>query len=272
MSVGSIGSGTSFWQQDQSFWQQSQSTDNTIAASDSIINAISSAETSQGKGLASIANQTALSRTNSQLTAAIENLLNGTTGSTSSTTGTSSSSSSGSSASPATATGTAVLTTSTPLSLLGVLSGGEITVGAGSDTTTYTSTGTDTVGDLLNAINANDYGNAQVTASLNKSGNLVITSKNDTTSLFIGGLYASNVGFGVGHQTFTPTKGSGSGSSTASTSSSSTTSSSKSTSRTSSSTAQTKSSYATVASEMSSSAASLLSDSGVGGTLVDMLA
>lgn len=267
MGIGSIGSSTSFWQQDQSYWQNAQSNSNTIAATDSIINAISSAETSQAKGLASIANQTALNRTNSQLTADIENLLNGTTGSSSSGSSTSSPSSSGKSAAPATATGTASLSTSTPLSLLGVLAGGTITVGAGPNTTSYTSTGTDTVGDLMNAINANDYGNAAVTASLNTHGNLVITAKNDTTSIFIGGLYASNVGFGVGNQTFTPTAGRSSSSS--STSNSSTASS---TTSTSSSTAKTSKSYTTVASEMSSSAASLLSDSGVGGSLVDMLA
>jgi hypothetical protein len=266
MGIGSIGS-TSFWQQDQSYWQNAQSDSNTIASTDSIINAMSSAETNQGKGLASIANKTALDRTNSQLTAAIENLLNGTTGSSSSSSTGASSSSSRTAAAPATATGTASLSTSTPLSLLGVLAGGTITVGVGPNTTSYTSTGTDTVGDLMNAINANDYGNAAVTASLNTHGNLVITAKNDTTSIFIGGLYASNIGFGVGHQAFTPTKGSSS--SPSSTSNSPTASSTKSTS---SSTAKTNQSYATAASETSSSAASLLSDSGVGGNLVDMLA
>ena len=267
MGIGSIS--TSFWQQDQSYWQSAQSNSNTISSTDSIINAMSAAETSQGKGLASIANKAALNRTNSQLTAAIENLLNGTTGSTSSGSTGASSSSSGTAAAPAKATGTAALSTSTPLSLLGVLAGGTITVGAGPNTTSYTSTGTDTVGDLLNAINANDYGNAAVNASLNSHGNLVITAKNATTSIFIGGLYASNVGFGVGHQTFTPTKGSGS--SSASTSSSSTTASTSAKS-TSSSTAKPATSYTTVASETSSSAASLLSDSGVSGTLVNMLA
>jgi len=263
---------TSFWQQDRSFWQRSRQIDNTIAASTSIINAIASAQTSLGKGLASIANQTALSRVNSQLTAAIENVLNGGTGSSSSSTSSSSSSASSSTSkpSPATGAGTAALSVSTPLSLLGVLAGGTITVGAGSNTTTYTSTGSDTVGALLSAINANDYGNAAVTASLNSKGNLVITSKNDTDSIIVGGLYASNIGFAVGHQIFMPTKGSSSSSSTTSTSNSSAASSSTSTKSTSS--GSSKTSYTTVASEMSSSAASLLSDSGVGGTLVNMLA
>lgn len=270
MSVGSIGS-TSFWQQDRSFWERSQQADNTIAASTSIINAIASAETSMGKGLASIANQAALDRTNSQLSSAIQNLLNGGTGSTtSSSSASSSSTSSAAKPSPATGTGTAALSIDTPLSRLGVLAGGTITVGAGSNTTTYTSTGTDTVGALLSAINANDYGNAAVTASLSSKGNLVITSKNSTDSIIVGGLYASNIGFAVGHQIFMPTKGSSSSSSTTSTSNSSAASSSTGTKSASSGSSTT--SFTTVASEMTSSAASLLSDSGVGGTLVDMLA
>jgi hypothetical protein len=273
MSIGSIGSTPSFWQQDQSYWQQAQENDNSTAATDSVINAIGSAETSLGKGLASIANQTALGRVNSELSAAIQNILNGNTSSSSSNAAsTSSSSSSNSSPSPATGTGTAALSINTPLSLLGVLAGGKITVSAGADTTTYTSTGTDTVGDLMSAIDADDYGNAQVTAALNTKGNLVLTSKNDTDSIVVGGVYASNIGFAVGHQTFTPTKGSSSSSSTGSTSNSSAASSSTSTKSTSSSAAKTSTSYTTVASEMSSSAASLLSDSGDGGTLVDMLA
>jgi hypothetical protein len=273
MSVGSIGS-TSFWQQDRSYWQDAKQVDNTLAASTSIINAMASAETSMGKGLASIANQAALSRVNSQLTAAVENVLNGGTGSSASSNSASSSSTSASSStakpSPATGTGTAALSISTPLSRLGVLAGGTITVGAGSNTTSYTSTGTDTVGALLSAINANDYGNAAVTASLSSKGNLVITSKNNTDSIIIGGIYASNIGFAAGHQIFTPTKGSNSGSSTKSTSNSSAASSAASTKSAASSTSTT--SYTTLASEMSSSAASLLSDSGVGGTLIDMLA
>ncbi len=76
MSTGGIGSSTSFWQQDQTFWQQNQNS-STISATDSVMSAMCAAETRLGKGLASIANQTALNRTNSQLTAGIEKLLNG---------------------------------------------------------------------------------------------------------------------------------------------------------------------------------------------------
>ena len=45
-----------------------------------------------------------------------------------------------------------------------------------------------------------------MTAALNSHGNLVLTSKNTTDVILVGGLYASNVGFGVGNQTFKPTK------------------------------------------------------------------
>src|SRR5579863_4988688 len=204
MSTGGIGSSTSFWQQDQAFWQQSQNS-SSIAATDAVMNAMSAAETKLGKGLAGIANSTALNRTNSQLMAAIQNVLNGNTGQTSSSTNTSSAATTTAPVA-ATGTGTKALSVSTPLSLLGVLHGGEITVSAGANTTTYTSTGTDTVGDLLQAINANDFGNAQVTAALGVHGNLVLTSKNTTNMITVGGLYASNIGFGVGNNSFKPTK------------------------------------------------------------------
>ena len=270
MSIGGIGSTTSFWQQDQNYWQQQQQSANETAASDSVINAISSAETSLGKGLASIANKTALNRVNSQLSAAIENILEGNTGSstTGSTPSSNSSSQSSSSAKPAVATGTAPLTLGTPLSTLGILAGGIITVRAGDNTTTYASSGSDTVGDLMASLNNHLVGNAAVTTSLNSTGDLVITSSNTTDTITIGGVYASNIGFAVGHQTFKPTAAASGSSGTTSTS----TASSSSSSTSPSSSTSTKKSYTTLASEISSGAASLLSDSGVGGTLVDLLA
>lgn len=258
MSIGSIGS---FWQQDQSFWQQAKQQDNSLAATTSVINAIASAETTLGKGLAGIANQSALNRVNTQLSQEIQNVLSGNTGQPSSST-TSSPTPTQTIPVAATGTGTKPLSISTPLSLLGILSGGEITIGAGKNTTTYTSTGTDTVGDLLKAINANDFGNAAVTASLSRNGNLVITSKNTTDAFIVGGIYASNIGFGVGHSTFLPTKTTVPAPSTpATTQSSSNTSSAASTAK----------SYTTPATEMVSTASSLLSDSGAAGSLVDML-
>ena len=257
----SIGSSTSFWQLDQNFWARSKQESNYLAATTSVINAISTAETNQGKGLASIANSTALNRVNTQLSQEIQNVLSGNTGQPLSSTSTSSTKSQTVPVA-ATGTGTKALTVGTPLSLLGVLHGGEITVSAGANTTTYNSTGTDTVGDLLQAINANDFGSAQVSASLSRSGNLVITSKNTTDVITVGGLYASNIGFGVGNNSFKPTKTTAPAASTPTT----TPSSSKT-----SSTASTAKSYSTPATEMVGTAASLLSDSGAAGNLVDML-
>jgi len=283
MGIGSIGSAPSFWQQDQSYWQQAQENDNTTTATDSVINAISSAETNLGKGLAGIANSSALKRVNSQITALVQQALgssssSSSSGSTSASSSSSSSATNKSTASPATGTGTVVLTPSAPLATLGILPGGAITVGAGPNTTTYTSTGTDTVADLLNAINVDLPTNANVTASLSAKGQLVITSRDDKTSIFIGGsgTDAAAIGFGAGNNTFLPKTASSSStaSAAASSSSSSTSSSSTSSSASSSSTSSAKStkSYTTVASEIRSSAASVLSDSGAGGTLVDMLA
>lgn len=258
MAVGSIGGSVSFWQQDQNFWLQGKQKDNYLSATTSVINAISTAEANQGKGLAGIANSTALNRTNSQLLAAIQNVLNGNTGQASSSTNTSSAATTTVPVA-ATGTGTKALSVSTPLSLLGVLSGGKITISAGINTTTYTSTGTDTVGDLLKVINTNSYGSAQVTAALGPHGNLVLTSKNTTNTITVGGVYASNIGFGVGNNTFKPTK---------------TTVAAPAAPKappTPSTNTKTAKSYTTPASVMVGTAASLLSDSGAGGSLVDML-
>jgi hypothetical protein len=273
MSIGSIGSTPSLWQQDQNYWNDQQSWDSTSAASTSLITAMATAETNQGKGLAAIANQTALDRVNSQLSAAIQSVLSGgaTSSSSSGTTGSSSSSSSSSStaAVPATATGKNPVTIGTSLSILGIPAGGTITVSAGGNTTTYASTGSDTVGDLMNAINTDSVGNAAVTASLSKDGDLVLTSKNDTDTIIVGGTYASNLGFGVANNTFKPTAASSNASTATSSSGASSAASSTSTS-TASSTSTTA--VQTLASVNASSAASLLSDSGVSGSLVDMLA
>jgi hypothetical protein len=266
MGIGSIGSTPSFYQQDQSYWSDQQSAASSASASDTLINAMGNAMVTKAKGLASIANGQALTRVNSQLVAAIQSLLTGNSTSAGSTSSTGSSSSTA--AKPATATGTALLTTSTPLSLLGIPAGGAINISAGSNTTTYASTGSDTVGDLMNAINADYYGNAQVTASLNSHGALVLTAKNTTDTITVGDLYASNIGFGVGNNTFEPTAGTTS----SSTASSASTASTATTSTTTTSTASAKQSYTTLASETASSAASLLSASGASGSLVDMLA
>ncbi len=169
-----------------------------------------------------------------------------------------------------------VLTTGTPLATLGILPGGTITIGTGANTTTYTSTGTDTVADLLNAINVDLPTNANVTASLSAKGQLVITSRDDKSAIFIGGsgTDATAIGFGAGNNTFLPKTASSSStsSSTSASATSSSASGSSSTSSTAASSTKSTESYTTVASEIGSSAASVLSDSGAGGTLVDMLA
>jgi hypothetical protein len=262
MSTGSIGSSTSFWQQDQAFWQQNQN-NSSIAATDAVNNAMSAAETNLGKGLASIANSTALHRVDTQLSQEIQNVLSGNTGQPLSST-TASTTAAQTIPVAATGTGTKALSTSTPLSLLGVLPGGEITVSAGIHTTTYNSTGTDTVGDLLKAINANDFGSAAVTAALGPHENLVLTSKNTTDTITVGGIYASNIGFGVGNNSFKPTKKTAPAASTPTPATT--------TSSTTSTNTKTAKSYTTPATEMASSAASLLAGSGAAGSLVNMLA
>ncbi|HEX3992934.1 MAG TPA: flagellar hook-basal body complex protein, partial [Acetobacteraceae bacterium] len=95
------------------------------------------------------------------------------------------------------------LNTSTTLASLGIAAGQTITVNDGTNTTAYTSTGSDTVGDLVNAINA---GTAAVTASLNPSGNLVLTGNNYTATIAItgSGSTGSALGFATGANTFSP--------------------------------------------------------------------
>ncbi|HEX4408532.1 MAG TPA: hypothetical protein VH206_07160 [Xanthobacteraceae bacterium] len=199
-SIGSIGSGSnSFWQDDQTYWSNVQTQNQAQTASTSLITAMGTAMTNKAKGLASISNQVALSRVNAQLTAALQSAIQSTQAASSSN------STASTKGSPATGTGTVPLTKNTSLLTLGIVQNGTITVTAGNNTTTYASTGTDTVGDLINAIsNPNIAKDAQVTATLDSSGHLVITSKNTTDSVSIGGLYASNVGFGPKNDSFTP--------------------------------------------------------------------
>ncbi len=94
---------------------------------------------------------------------------------------------------------------STTLASLGISSGQTITIDDGTNTTTYTSTGSDTVANLISAINAGTPGNAAVTASINSSGDLVLTGNNDTASITVGGTAASDIGFGAGENSFNPT-------------------------------------------------------------------
>jgi flagellar hook protein FlgE len=108
----------------------------------------------------------------------------------------------------ATGTGTVgSLTEATTLTSLGITSGDKISVGDGTNTTTYTVTGTSTVGDLINAINSGASGNAAVTASLN-GGNLVLTGNNYTAAIAVsatGASDAADLGFGASNNAFAPT-------------------------------------------------------------------
>lgn len=275
MSVGSIGSTPSFWQQDQDYWSNAQAQAQAQSADNALINVMGQAEVNQAKGLAAIANGTALKRTNSQLTSLIEQVLDpsGSGGSSSSSGGSSSSgaSSQGSAGAVAVAVGTARVTATTPLANLGIIANGTIVIGAGGQTTTYVSNGSDTVGDLINAVNVDLPTNADVTASINNQGQVVFTAKKITDTITVEGDDAINIGFGVNNNTFDPTPPSTPAAPAASTSSSSTSSSSSSGSSSSSSSKALPSLLA-LSEQNLSTAAGILGADGVSGTLVDMLA
>ncbi len=254
-------SSQSFYQQDQNYLQQQRSVSQEQTADSSLFSTVGEAVTNRTTGLAQIATQEAQDRVN-KLIAADEKQLEALSG----TGSTSSSTSTG--PAPATATGTVPLTTSTTLASLRIPPGGVITVSAGNNTTVYTSTGSDTIADLIGAINSNQPGDAFVNASVNAKGNLVITGTNQTENVVIGGTFAPDVGFGHGNQSFSPTAGTASSSTP---SASSATSSSSSTQSSSSSTSNSSKSVTSLNQELASSAASLLGDSGASGSLVDML-
>ena len=254
MGIGSIGS-ISFWQQDQNFWNQAQSQAQSSALSDSLITAMGGLMSNEAKGLASIANKTALARVNAQLTAALQSAVQASQAAPSST--------ASSAGSPAIGTGTVPLSANTALLTLGVPPNGTITVSDGTNTTTYASTGTDTVSDLINAINnPNVATNADVTASLNAAGELVLTGGNDKVSVSVGGVFASSVGFGAKNDSFQPVAP------TPSTATTSTSSSSSSTAASSTSGASTAASTSSPAAVLYNSANALQT----GGTAVTLLA
>jgi flagellar hook protein FlgE len=105
----------------------------------------------------------------------------------------------------ATALGTG--TASGLLSSTLITAGQTLTVSDGTNTTTFTSGAADgtTVGALVSFLNSGAAGNAAVTASLNASGNLVLTGQNDLNTITVGGTGASTLGFGAGQDTFSPT-------------------------------------------------------------------
>jgi hypothetical protein len=255
--MSTIGGTQSFWQQDQSYWSSQSGWSSSISATNAVSNAMFSAVVTRGKGMAAIANGQALTRTNNQIKSGIQDYIKAVSGS-------STGSSSGTTPVPATATSTKAVSVSSTLSSLGILQNGSVYVTSGKNTTAYTSTGSDTIGDLISALNTNLPGNAQVTASINSQGRLAITSKNTTDQISISGVFASNLGYAVGNQSFKPTQP------TAAASTSSTASSSSSSSST-----TIKGTGASVPSAFTLSAGAavtLLTSSGAGDSLVDMLA
>jgi hypothetical protein len=283
----SVGSG-SFWQQDQNFWARSQQITQAQTLSSTVIDQMFGASSTLTTGLASIANQTALDRVNTALSAAVQGALNpastGSTASPSTSSTASSASSSTSSAAPkatapvvsapATGTGTVPLTSGTPLLGLGFLTRGNFTVSDGTFTTTYQSTGTDTVGDLISAVNSGAPGNARVRAWLNGSGNLVVTSLNKFDTVTVGGDYAAALGFGTTNATFAPvtpppaTITAASSSSGSSSNSSSSSSASKGTATAASGIPN----NSALALQSGGSAALLLASSGIAGSILDIFA
>jgi hypothetical protein len=286
-SVGGVGS-VSFWQQDQNYWTQVQQNNQTLSQNSTVISQMFGASTTLATGLASIANQTALTRVNTALTAAVQSALDpSSTSSPSSSASTASSTTSAPStpavtfAAPATGTGTVPLTSGTSLLGLGFLTRGNFSVSDGTYTTTYQATGSDTVGNLISALNANAPGNAQVTAYLNGSGNLVIASENLTDTVSVSGDYASALGFGSNNSTFTPTAPSPPPGSTSATSGSSSTSTGSSSSGSSSSASSTGGSAtpssgiarnSALALQTGGTAELLLASNGSSGSLVNLLA
>jgi hypothetical protein len=223
MSVTSL----SFYQQNANYWNRSQAETQSLAASDSLITAMGNVMTNQAAGMASIANQEALTRVQNQLAAQLKSAIQ---------TASNGSNSSGSSASTssaprlATGTGTVPLLATTSLITLGIPAASGISVSDGTNTTTYTTTGTDTVGDLINALNnTTKSGNAQINAYLNSTGNLVISATQPTGSLSVSGLFAQNIGFGPKNSSFAPAPAVSSTSTSSAASSSSTAASSPST-------------------------------------------
>ena len=275
MSAVSIGSSVSFWQQDQSYWTNVQAQNQAQSANSALITSMGDAVTAKAKGIASITNKEALTRTQAQLTAALQSALQ---------TAQSSSTSSPTSAtgSAAIGTGTVPASASTSLITLGIPANSAFTVSDGTNTNTYTSTGTDTVGDLITGLNAVGPTAADVVTYLNSSGKIVVAGTNKTVSVSVGGTFASNIGFGASNDSFQPIAPTSNASS--SSSSSGTSNSSSSSAATSSTAARptgtTTASLTSTATPFNSSLAlqtggtaeNLLAASGVSGSLINLLA
>jgi hypothetical protein len=218
MSISSL----SFWQQNQNYWARAAKRSQSLASSAALMSVMSDAITNQVRGMAAIANQTALDRTNTALSAALQSALQGSTGTSAGSSSSSSAASGSSSASgsastsaspgdtaaisgPATGTGKVPLTSSTTLQTFHIIKGGTFSVSDGIGATVYTSTGSDTVGDLINAINNASPGHAQAFAWVDSKGKLNVASTDTSHSITIGGSAAAALGFGTGNTFFQPT-------------------------------------------------------------------
>jgi flagellar hook protein FlgE len=100
--------------------------------------------------------------------------------------------------------------TSTTLASLGLSAGEQISVSDGTNTTDFVvgaGNGQDGtyVQNLIDFINSGAPGNANVTAALNGSGNLVLTGTNYLDTITVGDAGASAIGFGAGQNSFSPT-------------------------------------------------------------------
>jgi flagellar hook protein FlgE len=111
----------------------------------------------------------------------------------------------------AAATGTGTVNFAATSTALGLTAGQTITINDGINPLfTYTATGTDTIANLMSAINAAHTGNTlDVTAALSggTSGDLVLTGTNGIASITVGGTASADsaVGFGAGNDSFQPT-------------------------------------------------------------------
>ncbi|MFZ3358940.1 MAG: hypothetical protein WA177_09285, partial [Xanthobacteraceae bacterium] len=148
-------------------------------------------------------------------------------------------------------------------------------------TNTYTSTGTDTVGDLINGLNAVGPTAADVVTYLDGSGKIVVAGTNKNVSVSVGGTFASNIGFGASNDSFQPiapasssSNSSGSSnSSSPSTGTSSTAAAATGTTSPAASLTNTATPFnSSLALQTGSSAESLLAASGVSGSLINLLA
>lgn len=213
MSISSL----SFWQQNQNYWARAAQRSQSLASSAALMSVMSDAITNQARGMAAIANQAALDRTNSALSAALQSALQGSTGTSTGSKANSSAASASSSSSastspgdtgaisgPATGTGKVPLTSSTSLQTFHVIKGGTFSVSDGIGSTVYSSTGSDTVGDLINAINNASPGHAQAFAWLDANGKLNVAATDTSHTITIGGTAAAALGFGTGNTFFQP--------------------------------------------------------------------